>query len=49
MLMNDIADEGQRPADSKLVPRFADIATFMRLPIVRDPKEIEHWHEIKPL
>ena len=39
--MNDSADKGQRPSNSKLVPRFADIATFMRLPVVRDPKEID--------
>lgn len=39
--MHDSADEDQRPSDSRLVPRFAGIATFMRLPLVRDPKEID--------
>jgi guanidinopropionase len=31
----------QKPADSRLVPRFGDIATFMRLPLVRDLSEVD--------
>jgi len=29
------------PVDAAIMPRFTDIATFMRLPVVRDPKEVD--------
>lgn len=29
------------PVDSAVTPRFGDIATFMRLPLVRDPSELD--------
>ena len=35
------SDDFHRPVDAALVPRFADIPTFMRLPAVRDPAGLD--------
>lgn len=34
-------EQGLQPVSSKLVPRFADVATFMRLPRTNDPAAID--------
>ncbi len=34
-------DQGLQPVSSRLVPRFADVATFMRLPRTNDPSEVD--------
>ncbi|MEA2779312.1 MAG: guanidinopropionase [Rhodospirillaceae bacterium] len=36
-----MAEQGLQPVSSKLVPRFADVATFMRLPRVTDPASVD--------
>ena len=38
--MTDTKDFPQ-PVSGTVVPRFGDIATFMRLPLFRDPAEVE--------
>ncbi len=38
--MNDTSNFPQ-PVAGTVVPRFGDVATFMRLPLFRDPAEVE--------
>src|SRR5262245_15487613 len=43
--MNDASHPSKpaspQPASGTVVPRFGDVATFMRLPLFRDPTEVE--------
>ena len=40
--MNDTAPQSfPQPVAGTVVPRFGDVATFMRLPLVRNPAELE--------
>src|SRR5258708_14063591 len=39
--MNDIQKTFPQPVSGTVVPRFGDIATFMRLPLFRDPADVE--------
>src|SRR5260370_38183544 len=36
-----MADKFPEPLSGMVVPRFGEIATFMRLPIERDPKKLD--------
>src|SRR5258708_858797 len=39
--MNDIQKTFPQPVSGTVTPRFGDIATFMRLPLFRDPADVE--------
>jgi len=39
--MNDIQKNFPQPVSGTVTPRFGDIATFMRLPLFRDPADVE--------
>ncbi|MBM3597058.1 MAG: agmatinase [Alphaproteobacteria bacterium] len=39
--MNDTTRPNPQPVDSAAMPRFGDIATFMRLPLLRDPAAVD--------
>ena len=39
--MNDIQKTFPQPVSGTVIPRFGDIATFMRLPLFRDPADVE--------
>ena len=39
--MNDAPQKFPEPVSGTVVPRFGDVATFMRLPVFRDPAEVE--------
>ena len=38
--MNDIQKNFPQPVSGTVVPRFGDVATFMRLPLFRDPADV---------
>ncbi len=39
--MNDIQKTFPQPVSGTVTPRFGDVATFMRLPLFRDPADVE--------
>src|SRR5262245_63853983 len=39
--MNDASRSFPQPVSGTVVPRFGDVATFMRLPLFRDPADVD--------
>ena len=39
--MNDSSPTFPQPVSGTVTPRFGDVATFMRLPLFRNPADVE--------
>src|SRR3989440_6272223 len=39
--MNDVPNPFPQPVSGTVTPRFGDVATFMRLPLFRNPADVE--------